>query len=179
MIPDMRFRPKTSNVKGKRVFLLTLLLALVTFLCSLLLTEYQGVVQLIAIVILTVSLYFYNRYVATVYEYEITTDNDGAPVFVVCVYQVKRTSTLCRIALWDVTGVARYLAEELKKLPRDKSVGIHKFNPTLSPQTITVISVRSQYEKSDLWIESSEEFDAYFLSLVAQAKASRPTEEEE
>ena len=178
MIPDMRFRPKGSNAKGKRVFLCTLAVALAIFLFSLLMTNYQGVVQLLAIAILTVSLYYYNRYVATVYEYEITTDNDGAPVFVVCAYQGKRTSTLCRIALWDVREVIRLSQEELKKRPEDKTVSIHKYTPTLSPQTVTVISVRSEFEKSDLWIESSEEFDNYFLSLVAQAKEMRPEDEE-
>ena len=179
MIPDMKFRPKAADEKGKRVFLLTLLLALATFLCSLLLDSYQGIVQLVALVLITVSLYIYNRYVATSYEYEITTDNDGTPVFVVLAYQGKRTSTLCRIALWDVTSVTRYSPDELKAIGRDKEVGIHKYTPSFDPHTITVISVRSTYEKSDLWIESSEEFDSYFLSLVSEAKAIRPSSDDE
>ena len=173
MIPDMRFRPKTSDTKGKRIFLCTLLLALAIFLVSLLLEAYQGVVQIVALVLITVSLYFYNRYIATEYEYEITTDNDGAPVFVVVAYQGKRTSTMCRIALWDVTEVKRYTPDALKARPQDKEVSIHKFTPSFSPDTVTVISVRSTYEKSELYIESSEEFDSYFLSIVAEAKALR------
>ena len=175
MISDMKFRPKSTDTTGRRAFLLTLLLALATFLGSLLLESYQGVVQMVALVLITVSLYFYNRYIATTYEYEITTDNDGAPVFVVLAYQGKRTSTLCRVALWDVIGVTRFTPEALKAQQRDKEVGIHKFTPSFSPSVITVISVRSPYEKSDLYIESSEEFDSYFLSLVAEAKSLRPS----
>ena len=173
MIADMKFRPKASNAKAKRVFLLTLLLALSVFVLSLFLPSYQSVVQLVALVILTVSLFFYNRYLASVYEYEVTTDSDGVPVFVVCVYQPKRTSTLGRIALWDVTEVKRYTREEYSHLPKNKEVATYKYNPTFSPDTITVISVRNANEISDLWIESTEEFDAYFLSIVAQAKEMR------
>ena len=75
--------------------------------------------------------------------------------------------------------MSRYSSDELKALGRDKEVGIHKYTPSFDPQTITVISVRSTYEKSDLWIESSEEFDSYFLSLVSEAKAIRPSFDEE
>ena len=42
MISDMKFRPKSTNMKGKRVFLLTLIFALVIFLISLVLPAYQG-----------------------------------------------------------------------------------------------------------------------------------------
>ena len=179
MISDMKFRPKSTNMKGKRVFLLTLIFALAIFLISLVLPAYQGVVQMVSLALLTVSLYYYNRYLATSYEYEITTDYDGTPVFVVASYQKKRTSTLCRIALWDVTSVKRYKREELAALPKDREVAVFKYNPTLSPDFITVVSVRSTHEKSDLHLETSEDFDAYFLSLVEEAKGMRQTSQYE
>ena len=179
MICDMKFHPKAQNAKGKRVFLITLLLALALFLSSLLFTSYQGVIQLVALVLLTIALYFYNRYVTTSFVYEITTDADGAPVFVVSSYQGKRVSTLCRIALWDVTGVVRYTREELAKREKSKEVSTHKFTPTMSPEIITVISVRSTYEKCDLWLETAEDFDAYFLSVVKEAKELKSMENDE
>ncbi len=178
MISDMKFHPKASNMKGKRVFLITLLLALALFLCSLLLSGYQSLVQLLAFVILTISLYFYNRYMATSYEYEITTDSDNTPVFVVSSYQGKRVSTLCRIALWDVTSIVRYTKEELAKREVDKEVSVHKFMPTFSAEIVTIVCVRSPHEKCDLWLETPEEFDAYFLSLIKEAKEMRNFDEE-
>ena len=175
----MKFHPKTANTKGKRVFLITLLLALALFLSSLLLHSYQSIIQLIALVLLTVALYFYNRYVSTSFVYEITTDADGVPVFVVSSFQGKRVSTLCRISLWDVTGVVRCTREELRKREKNKEVAIHKLNPTMSPEIITVVSVRSTYEKCDLWLETSEDFDSYFLSIIREAKELKITDDNE
>lgn len=179
MISDMKFRPKPTNQLGKRVFLLTLLCALAIFVVSLFLPSYQSVVQLLALVLLTISLYYYNRYVSTTYEYEITTDSDGTPVFVVSTTQGKRTSALCRIALWDVVGLERFAKENLSKRENDKTVSRHVLLPTLSPTVVTVVSVRSTYEKCELWLETSEDFDSYFLTLVRTAKENRPTEEDE
>ena len=112
MISDMKVRPKPTNEKGKRMFLVFLLAAALLFVASLFMQSYHGVAQLLSLVCLTVSLFFYNRYLATTYEYEITTDTDGTPVFVVSSYSTKRVSALCRIALWDIREIRRMSRED-------------------------------------------------------------------
>ena len=84
-----------------------------------------------------------------------------------------------RIALWDVVGLERFAKENLSKRENDKTVSRHVLLPTLSPAVVTVVSVRSTYEKCELWLETSEDFDSYFLALVRTAKENRPTEEDE
>ena len=179
MISDMKIRPKASNDKGKRVFLLLLVLAGAVFITSLFLELYQGIVQLVALILLTASLFFYNRYLATTYEYEITTDYDGTPVFVVSSYSIKRVSALCRIALWDIREIVRMSREERKAHQTPKEMAKHDYIPTLSPDSVLCIVQKSRYEKSEIYIESNEIFEEYLRGVVTEAYNLKPSDDDE
>ncbi len=175
MISDMKFRPTGQNQKGKRIFLIVLLLSAATFAVSLFLEAYQGVVQLVSLVGLTVALYFYNRYLATSYEYEITKDRKGTPVFVVSAYSGKRVSTMCCIALWDIHEIRHLSRDEYRADKRPADVQKHTFLQTFSPEFITKISVRERGQKIELIIEANEAFEEYLSTIVSEAKGYRPS----
>ena len=175
----MKIRPKAANEKGKRAFLLFLLLAAVLFVISLFMENYHGIVQLFSLVALTTALFFYNRYLASTYEYEITTDTDGTPVFVVSSYSVKRVSTLCRISLWDIREIRRMNKEERRAHQTPKDMAKHNYTPTLFPDSVLCIVQRSRYEKSEIYIESNEVFEKYLLEIVEEARAMHAPDDEE
>ena len=179
MIREMKIRPKASNEKGKRIFLLLLLLSAALFITSLFLPLYQGIVQLFSLIGLTASLFFYNRYLATTYEYEIATDHDGTPVFVVSSYSTKRVSALCRIALWDIREIKRMSRDERRAHQTAKDLAKHDYTPTLSPDFVLCIVQRSRYEKSEIYIESNTAFEELLLAAVEEAKQLRPLDDEE
>ena len=179
MITPMKTRPKPSNNNGKRIFLVLLVLAGVVFIVSLFLDRYQGIIQLAALILLTASLFFYNRYLSTTNEYEITTDYDGIPVFVVSSYSTKRVSALCRIALWDIREIVRMRREERKTHQTPKDTSKHDYTPTLSPDSVLCILQRSRYEKSEIFIESNEAFEQCLRDAVEEAYSLRPLDDEE
>lgn len=174
----MKIRPRATNEKGKRAFLLFLILSAALFAASLFLPSYQGIVQLCALVGITIALYFYNRYLATVYEYEITTDTDGTPIFVVSSYSGKRVSALCRIALWDIREIRRLSREQMRSQKKPKDTARHYYTPTLSPDSVLCIFERTRYEKEEIFIESNEAFEEYLRAAVEQARAIRPLDDE-
>ena len=178
MIREMKIRPKASNEKGKRMFLILLVVAGVLFVCSLFLPLYQGIVQLFALLSLTASLFYYNRYLSTTYEYEITTDYDGTPVFVVSSYSVKRVSALCRVALWDIREITRMSREEKKAHQTPKDLAKHDYTPTLSPDSVLCIVQRARYEKSEIFIESNEAFEQILREAIEEAKLLRTEDDE-
>ena len=191
MISDIVVRPKAQNDLGRRVFILTMIAAALSFAVSLWISHYSGIVQLVALIFLCASLYFYTRYVASVYSYEITTDSDGAVLFVVRQTGGNRSTTHCRMTLSSLVR-AEMLGEAEMKLYRknrqrtreantpdsetpeylrpDRSIGYYDYCATFRPRVATLLCFRSHTERADLLVEVSEELRTMLLDEAARLR---------
>ncbi len=189
-MPDMILRPKAQNEKGRRIFIISMIAFATTFAASLLLPKYSGIVQLVSLVFLCISLYFYTRYVASVYSYEVTSDSDGATVFIVRQTAGKRSTTHCRMTLSSLVRAEQLNADEMKLYRKnrrtkakhteqdaapehlwpDADVSFYDYCVTYSPDTATLLCFRSYSERADLLVELSEEFRALLIDTVARER---------
>lgn len=189
-MPDMILRPKAQNEKGRRIFMITMITFAITFVLSLLLPKYSGIVQLVSLVFLCISLYFYTRYVASVYSYEVTSDSDGATVFIVRQTAGNRSTTHCRMTLSSLVRAQQLDAEQMKlyrknrrtKAKRneqdavpeylwpDADVSFYDYCVTYSPDAATLLCFRSHSERADLLVELSEEFRSLLLDTAARER---------
>ena len=197
---EILIKPKAQNEKGKRVFLLSLVACAVTFLLSLILPKYAGIVQLVSLILLCISLYFYNRYVGTTYIYELSGDGTGEALFIVRQEVGKRSTTHCRMSLANLRAARRMTKEELREYKRRRSrmkrhtlptaeeregtlgapsadVGVYFYGPTFMPETLCLLSFRGRFERADVFIECSDELLAHLLSLSDDVRALSSQEE--
>ena len=191
MIPDMILRPKAKNELGRRVFLLTMVGAAITFGASLILPRYNGIVQLVALVLLCASLYFYTRYVASTYSYEVTTDADGVGVFIVRQSAGTRSTTHCRMTLSSLVRAQKLDMQQMKLYRKNRKskhkdggaqdgapeylcpapdVGFYDYCVTLCPTEATLLCFRSRMERADLLVEISEEFATVLTRAAEQER---------
>ena len=197
---EMIVRPKAQNEKGKRVFLLTLIGCAVTFVASLMLPSYSGIVQLLSLILLCISLYFYNRYVGSTYTYEIASDEMGGALFIVRQEVGKRSSTHCRMSVRNLRSAKRLSQEELREYKRRRNrmkrhtlptaeeredslyapsadVGVYFYGPTFLPESVCLLSFRGRFERADVFIECTDELCEYLLSLSDTLRESYFEEE--
>ena len=194
---EIIIKPKPQNEKGKRVFLIALIACAVTFILSLILPKFAGIVQLVSLILLCISLYFYNRYVGTSYTYELMSEENGGALFIVRQEVGKRSTTHCRMSLANLRAARRMTKEELRAYKRRSSksasadaetateiptpepnVGVYYYGPTFLPESLCLLSFRGRFERADIFIECSDELLAHLLSLADELRAQFPEEEE-
>ena len=176
---DIIIHAKASNNYAKTLCIAFLLSAGVIYVLSLYLPRFVGIVQLLAMALLTAGLVFYTRYLAPKHAYEITEDGDGTPIFSVRQTIGRRMSSLSMIALSDVISVTRLdrSGQKADKAPKDYKRYV--YTPTFLPEVVTRLEVISRYEKAYIYIEVSEEFTAFLSEQVESARALRADENEE
>lgn len=192
---EILIKPKAQNEKGKRVFLLSLVACAVTFLLSLILPKYAGIVQLVSLILLCISLYFYNRYVGTTYIYELSGDGTGEALFIVRQEVGKRSTTHCRMSLANLRAARRMTKEELREYKRrrtsrtpsadassnvpapEPNVGVYYYGPTFMPDSLCLLSFRGRFERADVFIECSDELLVHLLSLSEDVRTLSSQEE--
>ena len=175
MINELQLRLKPTNNKAKVAFSVFGACALIAFLTYYFMRgegiSKASLVGLLGLVLLTVSLTFYTKYMSSVYYYEIMRDSVGTPLFLVKQAVGKRVSTLCRIALYEIKNIERTTPEERKgrKTPSDH----RKYNyvPTFMPDVTYRLTTASRYEKAEIYIEISDEFSETLKLYVSEAQA--------
>ena len=198
---EIIIKPKPQNEKGKRVFLIALIACAVTFILSLIVPKFAGIVQLVSLILLCISLYFYNRYVGTSYTYELMSEENGGALFIVRQEVGKRSTTHCRMSLGNLRAAKRLSQEELREYKRRRNrmkrhtlptaeereeflyapsadVGVYYYGPTFLPESLCLLSFRGRFERADIFIECSDELLAHLLSLADELRAQFPEEEE-
>ena len=121
MIRDFSVRAKHSNNKARALFIIFMVCSFLTVMLSALIAEYKGVFTLAGAVLLSVALLLYSKYIAPVYFYDVSADSAGVPLLIVRQQVGKRQSTLCRIALSDITKIEREDSKQRRehKTPQD------------------------------------------------------------
>lgn len=176
MMREFSAKAKSSNNNARVAFFVLLGLATATFAAYFISPLYKGVIGLFGIAFITVSVLIYTKYVSCEYYYDITSDFDGVPVFVVRQITGKRQTTLCRISLSDIVGAKMETREESRAHKTPQGYRKYVYLPTLMPSYTCRLTVSGRYEKAEIIIEVGEEFRSYLLSCAAE---SRKTLDEE
>jgi len=173
VINEFSAKAKASNNNARVAFFTLLSAGIVSALVYMIVPVYKGIVGLVVVALLTAAVLIYTRYIAPIYYYDITSDYEGTPIFVVRQVTGKRETTLARISLADITAVKLEGADERRAHKTEMGVRKYFYTPTLSPDVTCRISARSRYEKSEVVIEVTEEFAEMLRAYAAEARELR------
>lgn len=173
MIREFSVKPSPSNNKARFLFIACLATAFLLITLSTIVILYKGVISTLGVVILSLGLIVFTRYIAPVYYYDITFDTDEAPIFVVRQSTGNRHTTLCRIYLADIDKVEGESASQRRAHRRANGVRLFSYLPTIDPEKSYRISAASRYEELEIIIECSDEFADLLRSYATEAKSVR------
>ena len=118
--------------------------------------KYTGIVWMVAFAFIVSSIYVFNRYVGAEYCYSIA--NTDTPSFIVTQRVGKTVRTMARLDLSSLIEVRAIKTEEYRKYKCERGVLKYSYFPTMFPQTLYLVRMRSPCEKADLFIEVDESF---------------------
>ncbi len=137
---------------------------------------YRGLVSMAGVLLLTLALVFYTKYILPIYFYDIFIDSDGTPLFVVRQQTGKRQSTLCRIPLNEILRVEKQSRQQRRDHKTPYEVKKYAYLPTLDPDEIYRITTSGRYERAEILIECSEGFAKMLTVYSAEARQLRSDE---
>ena len=137
---------------------------------------YRGLVSMAGVLLLTLALVFYTKYILPIYFYDIFIDSDGTPLFVVRQQTGKRQSTLCRIPLYEIVRVEKQSRQQRREHKTPYEVKKYAYLPTLDPDEIYRITTSGRYERAEILIECSEGFAKMLTVYSAEARQLRSDE---
>ena len=181
MISEFSVRPKPQNKRAYYYFWAALVAALVIFIVYLIANRYRGLIGLGTIACITIAVFIYTKYIAANYIYDITFDSSSHAVFVVRQQTGKKDTTLTCISLSGITSVTRLSAEERKKHTTPSGMLKYVYTPTISPESVLLITYHSRYEKAEIYIEATDEFATLLesYSVIARTEEQAEAEAEE
>lgn len=163
--------PKPSNNNAYHIFFALLLSTVGAIAASYFVHRYRGVVQFAGVLLLVTALLIYVRFIAARYSYEIATDTEGTPLFVVRQQTGKRITTLCRIALAEIVSVTPESRAERRAHKTPKDVRRYFYTPSIAPAKSVRIYAVNRYEKAEIVIEANDDYLALLRSDIEEAKA--------
>lgn len=133
--------------------------------------KYRGILGILAIALITVAVFVYVKFLSSSYIYEVSADNPDDPLLVVTRRTGKRLTTLCRVAMADITDVRYEHRGEKHKTPYGTKKYV--YCPTLCPPARIRLSEKNKYETAEILIEGTEELAAYLASAAKSARQTR------
>lgn len=170
MIREFSVKPKPSNNKARAAFIICTSGAFALIMLSTFIPLYKGLVSLVGVVLLSVALALYTKYIAPIYYYDIMVDSDGVPLFVVRQQIGKRYTTLCRIALHEIVKIEKENAVQRREHKTPFDMKKYAYLPTLDPQKVYRITTSGRHERAEILIESSDEFANMLISYSREAR---------
>lgn len=157
MLNEMTSYAKSKNNASRYVLLGLGGTSLLLVLAAMLTPKYSGLVWLVAFIFVVASVYVYTRYVGAEYCYGIV-EGVGKPAFTVGMRVGNTSRTVARLDLDSITEVRLLTGKEYRAYKCEKGVMKYPYFPTMYPSTLYLVSVRSDYENADVFIEADESF---------------------
>ncbi len=154
---DISYNPKPANNKARYVFAALLGSAMIAFAVCMLTPMYRGVVSMFMGAFLVAAILIYTRYIGSEYIYEIITSPGGYADFVVTHRIGKRRTVLCRVDVTSVVEVRLMNDKERRAYKSEPDTAVYSYHPTLMPESVYLLRLRSDTEKADLFIEAGAE----------------------
>ena len=170
MIREFSVKTKPSNNKARYSFVFCLSISFALIMLSTFIPVYKGIVSLVGVALLTLALMLYTKYIAPIYYYDVTFDNEGDAVFVVRQQTGKKHTTLCRIPLREIVKIERQTAEHMQVHKTPMGVIKYSYLPTLCPAVVYRLTTSGRYERAEILIESSDEFADLLGSYSSEAR---------
>ncbi len=178
MINEFFSHAKPSNNKAKRAFFTLLAIGALITIVYMIADRYKGIIGLFALGAIVVAVFIYTKYIGVEYFYDITFDSHGSGVFVVRQMSGKRHTTLCRLDLYAISDVKILNSKERKAHKAAPGYKKYFYLPTLSPESVILITVNSPMEQAEITIEASEDFAKMVKSYSLEARETRFDDEE-
>ena len=179
MINSFSVTPKPQNNNSKIFMSVFFVIAAASVIVSLFLDTYKGVVGMVTLLSLTTAILIYTKFVAVVFHYDIFTDGEDEPLFVIRQTVGKKQATLCRVAFADFVKIDKETREERRAHKTDFKSARYVYTPTLSPDESYRIYVSSRHEKAEIIAELDEEFVSVLTSALPEAREIRALENDE
>ncbi len=170
MIREFSIKPKPTNGKARAAFILCTVGSFALITISTVIPLYKGLVSLAGVVLLTLALVLYTKYIAPAYFYDIMLDSEGTPLFVVRQQTGKRYTTLCRIALHEIVKIEKQSKKQRREHKTPYEMKKYSYLPTLDPDEVYRITTSGRYERAEILIESSDGFAELLISYSAEAR---------
>lgn len=154
--------PKSMSVKAKNDAARSVLFGLlgtsaIFVIAAMYSSMLTGVLWIIALAFITATIYVYNRHVGSEYYYDIGMDG-GKESLVVSMRVGKTVKTLARLDISSVTEVRRMTRKEFRSHKCERGVFKYPYFPTMFPTEVYLVSIRSDHEQLDLFLELDEDF---------------------
>ena len=177
MIREFSVKSRSSNNIARALFIIFTSSSFAFIMLSSFINHYKGVVSLLGVMMFSVALILYTRYVAPIYYYDIFIDSEGHPLFIVRQQVGKKYSTLCRIGLNEIKKIDGESLKERREHKTDLGVRKYSYLPTIAPKKAYRITTEGRYEKAEILIECSDEFAGLLSEYSAEARELYITEE--
>lgn len=166
MVNEMICHAKSKNNASKYVLLGLGGTSLLFVLAAMMTPRFSGLVWSVAFIFIVSSIYVYTRYVGSEYTYGII-DGAGRPSFTVGMKVGKTEKTLARLDLDAITEVKKLTGKEYRAYKCEKGVLKYTYFPTMFPAEVYLVSIRSNYEQADVFVEVDERFAEALSSYSA------------
>lgn len=159
------YSAKSKNGTARAVFLGLLGTSMLLALAAIISPVFSGIIWLFALISLTATIYVYNRYVGAEYGYTVS-DDYGSRLLIIDMRIGKTVRTMARLELNSLTEVRRMTGKEYREYKCEKGVMKYPYFPTMRPDEVYLVSIRSEHENADIFIEVDENFAAVLLSSI-------------
>lgn len=179
MISEFSVHAKPRNKNSFIAFVVLLLVSALGFCAYFLMESYKGVVGVFALMVLTLAILVYTKFIAPAFYYDVAIDSDGVPIFVVREIIGRRQTTLCRLDLADIVSIDYETKKERAGHKTPRGVRKYIYAPTMFPSEIYRITVKNRYETAEIIIEGNEIFADTLKAYANEARSRRAEDEAE
>ena len=172
MIVPFSVKPKASNDRAKYAAIACLGSALIFIAIYMLMPQYKWVPGIIILAFVTAAIFIYNKYISAIYAYDIIMDSNSEPILVIRQIVGRRETTLCRVDVSAITNVKRLDKNDKKAYVPENGVLRYSYYPTMSPDTVVLVKVRSVSEKADIFLELTDEHIALLNRYAEEARGT-------
>ena len=188
MISPFTINPKPENNKAKTAVAILGTLGGVIFLVSMQIPRYQGVVSLLAMMLIVAALTISVKYILSEFTYEIT-ESDGEWLFVVGQRSGKRYTTLCRVGLASVRSIEKkrrgektddtgFIAKLMTPAFCRYDYQRYSYLPTLMPDFYYVMTVENRHEKAKIALQLTDGMADLLRTYAEEARLLAPNDDE-
>lgn len=178
MISEFSVHAKPKNNNAVIAFVSLLIVSALGFAIYFVLERYKGVVGVFALMILTVAILVYTKFIAPAFYYDVAIDSSGTPMFVVRQIIGKRQTTLCRLDLADIVSIEYETKKDRREHKTTRGVRKYIYAPTMFPKEIYRITAKNRYETAEIIVEGTEVFLETMRQYVKEARLMRADGEE-
>jgi hypothetical protein len=170
MYNEISYTAKPAGNVGKYVLMGLSGSALIFVVAANITPKFSGLVWMVAFAFVVASIYVYNRYVGAEFTYSVT--DGGVPSFVVEQRVGKTVKTMARLDLCSITEVRAMSGKEYRKYKSEKGTLKYSYFPTMFPERLYLVTMRSRYENADVFIEADERFISYLRGMAERKPES-------